>query len=358
MAIDDLWTRKDGTPTKRHGRGMRYRVRVEGYRDTSHRTYREAEYVNARRIADGPPTPKSSDTVGDMIDLWLESKRSLAPKSVEAARDAARAVRSRWGSMLVADVEQSAVQAWLNAETGSPSRLHKLSQCLGGAMAIAVRRKSIETSPCVDLTTPAEEPHEPVYLTREQVGAIASNCHGWGRDRRADKRLDGWYAPMIWFMATTAARIGEVVALDVGSVVRRKVKGKDVWRARIVVSKSERPRDVPVPAKVVAMLNLDRPKTDPLFVTPLGHRIRKDTFRARAWTKALKASGMDDSELRIHDLRHTAISWAIADGADVKAVQRMAGHKSATTTLDVYGHLWDSGLDAVSDRMNRRVLKG
>ena len=54
-------------------------------------------------------------------------------------------------------------------------------------------------------------------------------------------------------------------------------------------------------------------------------------------------------------MRLTAISWAIGDGADVKAVQRMAGHRSATVTLDVYGHLFDQGLDDVADRMNARL---
>jgi site-specific recombinase XerD len=42
---------------------------------------------------------------------------------------------------------------------------------------------------------------------------------------------------------------------------------------------------------------------------------------------------------------------AIQSGADVKAVQRMLGHASASMTLDLYGHLWDAGLDDVAQRM-------
>ena len=48
--------------------------------------------------------------------------------------------------------------------------------------------------------------------------------------------------------------------------------------------------------------------------------------------------------LRIHDLRHTAASVAIRSGANVKALQRMLGHESATMTLDVYAGLWDDDL--------------
>ena len=53
-----------------------------------------------------------------------------------------------------------------------------------------------------------------------------------------------------------------------------------------------------------------------------------------------------------HALRHTAASLAIASGADVKVVQQMLGHKSATLTLDLYGHLFGDRLDVVADAMD------
>ena len=42
----------------------------------------------------------------------------------------------------------------------------------------------------------------------------------------------------------------------------------------------------------------------------------------------------------VHELRHTAASLMIATGADVKTVQSQLGHKTATMTLDQYGHLF------------------
>lgn len=42
-----------------------------------------------------------------------------------------------------------------------------------------------------------------------------------------------------------------------------------------------------------------------------------------------------------HDLRHTAASLAVSAGANVKAVQRMLGHASASMTLDIYADLFD-----------------
>ncbi len=42
---------------------------------------------------------------------------------------------------------------------------------------------------------------------------------------------------------------------------------------------------------------------------------------------------------RTRSLRHYAVSTLIAQRADVKLLQAIAGHASATVTLDVYGHL-------------------
>ncbi len=59
--------------------------------------------------------------------------------------------------------------------------------------------------------------------------------------------------------------------------------------------------------------------------------------------------------MTIHDLRHSAASLAISSGANVKAVQRMLGHKSAAMTLDVYADLFDTDLDSVATRLDQAV---
>ncbi len=41
----------------------------------------------------------------------------------------------------------------------------------------------------------------------------------------------------------------------------------------------------------------------------------------------------------------------IASGANVKTVQSQLGHKTATMTLDQYGHLFPDDLDDVADKM-------
>jgi integrase len=84
--------------------------------------------------------------------------------------------------------------------------------------------------------------------------------------------------------------------------------------------------------------------------TPRGGLLRLQNFRHAVFDRAARSAGLVD--LTPHGLRHTAASLAVASGADVKVVQQMLGHASATMTLDLYGHLYGDRLDEVADRMD------
>jgi integrase len=79
-------------------------------------------------------------------------------------------------------------------------------------------------------------------------------------------------------------------------------------------------------------------------------------FRLRFWLPAIEAAGLDD--VRVHDLRHTAVSLWIAAGANPKEVARRAGHTSVRTVFDVYGHLLPDADDALVDALGREVSTG
>ncbi len=131
---------------------------------------------------------------------------------------------------------------------------------------------------------------------------------------------------------------------DVGSVDARR------RRFHVVDSKNGEDREVPIPQFVLDLLDLDRAPSEPLFLSPLGLRVNVRNFRRRVFYPAVKASGL--GVVKPHDMRHTA-SLAIAEGADLKAVQTMLGHKSGKMTYDLYGHLFDEALDNVADRLDK-----
>jgi integrase len=62
---------------------------------------------------------------------------------------------------------------------------------------------------------------------------------------------------------------------------------------------------------------------------------------------AAKAVSVDG--LTPHELRHTCASLAIAAGANVKVLQTVLGRKTATLTLDRYGHLFPDDLGRIAD---------
>jgi integrase len=101
-----------------------------------------------------------------------------------------------------------------------------------------------------------------------------------------------------------------------------------------------------------------------VFTAPRGGPLRESKFVPDRFKPAIAAAnqaiaqldhdGRPDplpEELRLYDLRHTAASLMIRQGASVKAVQRQLGHATASITLDTYGHLFPDELDALAGRL-------
>jgi integrase len=89
-----------------------------------------------------------------------------------------------------------------------------------------------------------------------------------------------------------------------------------------------------------------------VFIAPLGGPLRPHTWVKGFFKPAVRAAGLPEA-LRLYDLRHTCASLLIAQGASVKAVQAQLGHATASITLDTYGHLFPSELEALADRLEQ-----
>jgi integrase len=126
--------------------------------------------------------------------------------------------------------------------------------------------------------------------------------------------------------------------------------GGEVWGA----PKSHEQREVPITRFLVDDIaeHIRGKKPDELVFTGVrgGGALRAAVFRRAGFDKAAEAISV--AGLHPHELRHTAASLAIASGANVKLAQLMLGHKSATVTLDQYGHLFGDDLDTIADRLD------
>ena len=80
-----------------------------------------------------------------------------------------------------------------------------------------------------------------------------------------------------------------------------------------------------------------------------GGWIPRDWFALRL-DKACTAAGLDG--VTPHVLRHTAGSLALASGASVVTVQKLLGHQSPMTTMNVYAHQLPDDFDNLAAAMD------
>jgi len=120
-------------------------------------------------------------------------------------------------------------------------------------------------------------------------------------------------------------------------------------------SKSHEQRLMAVPhfvADAIAERAVRLKPHDLLFPAPTGGYRRAPNSSAGKkswWLTALKTAELP--RMGVHGLRHTSASLMVSAGANVKAVQKHLGHKSAAMTLDVYADLFDDDLDGVADAL-------
>lgn len=124
---------------------------------------------------------------------------------------------------------------------------------------------------------------------------------------------------------------------------------------------------IPLTPRMVALL-ANQPKVGPRIFTYVCERPsppRADRPRrlkgerypfssggwARKWKKALKAAGIED--FRFHDLRHTAGTRVLRASKNLKAVQKLLGHTTITTTARYAHALEDDVRNALMDAESR-----
>ena len=88
----------------------------------------------------------------------------------------------------------------------------------------------------------------------------------------------------------------------------------------------------------MGLVRLKLSRSAVLCRTPRGTLLRRDYYNREIWKPAVTATGLP-ADTTFHDLRHTFASTALAEGVPISEVSRWLGHKSITTTVDLYGHL-------------------
>ena len=96
-----------------------------------------------------------------------------------------------------------------------------------------------------------------------------------------------------------------------------------------------------------------QPRTASAFVFPSPRDpTRPQSRNLGLWRRARREAGIED--VRLHDLRHTVASQAVAKGVPLPTVARMLGHSQPTMTLR-YAHVGDHEVEAAAERVGASI---
>lgn len=229
------------------------------------------------------------------------------------------------------------------------------------AFSTAVKQGLLAVNPCDAAELPSVPQHEIKPLTDAEIPLFLEAI-------KADKLCNAFALCLL-----AGLREGECLGLawdqvdfekQTITVCQQLQKGKK-GEGQVIrpFTKSNRPRTIRPPQLAFDYLRAEQKRqavnrlaagslwknTDNLvFTTDFGKCVAIPSFYT-AFKKIVTGIGRPDA--RPHDLRHTAATVAIASGADIKSVQSLMGHATASFTLNVYAHTSEKMMEDTAARM-------
>lgn len=352
-------------PSKKHGHMWRVQYRDKQGISRTKRGFRtkaaasEWAEKTTSQLRDGTwvAPEKGSVKVSDVYHMWKVNRldvRESTRRSMESCWVAQ--IEPAWGNQAVGSITKAEIQKWVTrqAKTRAPATVHRDVRVLSTILSQAVDEGLINKNPCSGVRKPRIPKRDLTVISPAQIKAIAET---WKDDTRL----------LVYFLAYTGVRWGEAAGLRIADI--------DLDNRRAIISRSA--------STIDGQVLIDEPKTGSsrsvalpdALIEPLraqmGDRVpsaylwpradggpRKALSAGGVWSRHVKWAQEDDPtipHLRVHDLRHTAASILISEGASVLAVQRQLGHAQPSITLDVYGHWMPDELEMVGRILSRVV---
>jgi integrase len=245
----------------------------------------------------------------------------------------------------IADPKDPAKQLRRKARPKSIANRHGLLYCvLQAALDAATPLRT--DNPCAKTKLPRQDDgivEDMTFLEQDEYLRISTEL----------RALDPFAADLCDFLVGTGLRWGEATALQVRDLNLRSstINVQRAWKRQEDNTFLVGPPKTPKARRLLIMSDSQmemlrrhvagRPPEDWVFRGRDGAAWRHSNFYKRKWKKGLDAAiakGLTKRP-RIHDLRHTHVSWLIAARIPLPAIQVRLGHESITTTVDRYGHL-------------------
>lgn len=353
---------------RRHG-GWEYKVELGADPVTGNRarrtkggfaTKREAEAAEAAvlvTLQQGTYVEPSRETLGGFFDHWArQAATGLRPATVDKyRRDFDRYVRARLGGMrlqAITPMHLNGLYADLLAEGGkgrrplSPTSVGHVAALLHKVLADAMRWGMVPRN----VATAADPPRQPRPGERAMAVWTDAQVTTFLTSVGEDPLFALWR-----LLAVTGARRGEALGAQWADLDLDRARW-EVRRALVVVNgapvvgtpkTATGRRSVALDPATVAALRAHRARQleERLLVGP-GYRDHGWVFAGPAgehlhpnmvtrWFYA-RAAAAGLPRIRLHDVRHSAITAMLHAGIPVKVVSERVGHASTSFTMDVY----------------------
>ena len=298
-------------------------------------------------------------TVGSWLDEWMETYATPTVKPLTVAAYAASIknhIKPAIGSIQLQAVRGSHIQKLYNSmkDSGlSAKTIKNTAAILHKAFSVALKQGMIVMNPCDAADLPKGPSREITPLSDAQIPlfleAIKEDpyCNAFALCLLAGLR-EGECLGLSWAQ----------VDFDKGKItVSQQLQKEKKTGGKYYIlgsTKGGKPRTIEPPPIAFQYLRAEKKRQlqnrlrageywdnpfDLVFTEATGRNIIPQTFHTH-FKKIVAAIGCPDA--RPHDLRHTCATVAISSGANVKSVQSLLGHATASFTLNVYTHTSDS----------------
>jgi len=262
--------------------------------------------------------------------------------AVEFERLVNSRIKPVFGSRRVGTVTRSDVKAWHTALRGSPYAANRALAVLRKMFSLAVKEWELvdEKNPVVGLKMFREKKRER-FATDADLACIGQ----WLMNAHKARNVHPSFPLAVRLLALTGMRLGEVLTLEWPAV--------DIQNGTVQLADAKGgARTVALGAPARALLAAVR--TRGRYVVSgddASRHLQRSSFRT-GWRYLRAGTGLAD--LRPHDLRHTAGTFAAQAGANAFLVRDLLGHK----TLAMTGRYVERSVDPLrylADQVAERV---
>lgn len=348
------------TPDRRSTkkRGFRTKSAAKDFAATVEVEKMTGSYIapTAGRITVGELADQSQTTLVDISESWYNRQDSILRVHIQPY----------WGHWQISKISHGDVQTWVTGLSApdrlpdplSPKSVRHILGVLSSILDLAVSDRRLVANPARSkIRVPRSLEVDKTALTAAQLRALADET-------------PSIYGTILWLLATSGIRWGEMVALRPRDLLEdRRLRlarsySKTYGKRVLKDLKGHSLRTVIVPLEVEEMILQDAediPRDEIIWTAPRAGGPLKPPAKGHWLDAAVKRCHKLDEDfpeqLGAHELRHTAASLMISSGAHVKTIQRQLGHKSATMTLDQYGHWFDDDLDVIADALSFTIFE-